>query len=278
MKRKPDQITNLLSAFVHLTPEEIEGYLTKSLDQNVKSMVEEHLESCPDCFREVRLIWENITEEAHDSGPSHPASKGSVLRRIWVKAIGAKTQDSQVVLPLPLHISRYAKLWIGQRYFKLEPVVGQHELLEAKGLSVSRLLSARTQERKDPGTYPMAIEGPKKSHVLTSLTRFRPAGNFTESKFSLSEEFESAAPSIPKLKDLHMYSKKPSPQYESMSSKAPGEGRFASIRTPEPELTPELILTWENEAVMVHILRSIKTEKIFLRIMAKGGSLPHGYH
>lgn len=287
MKKEPDQITSLLRAFVHLTPKEIEDYLTQSLDENSKSTVEEHLESCPRCAREVRIIWENIAEDMPGIQDEKRHRKGwrfvaPLFDKIFAKSTTAKTGDAQIVGSLPPRKSAYTKLWIGQRYFKLEPVIGQRELLEAKGLSISRLLSARDQERKDPGTNPVAIEGPGMGRILTLLTSFTPAGNFIEAEPDFPEEFEADTPPLPKLEDLHIFSKKPSHEYESMSSVATERHykseRFSSIETPASEPTPELILTWEDEAAAVEILKGIKKEKVFLRIREKVNPVPHHYH
>lgn len=279
MTRDPDPITILVETFVHLTPEEIEGYLTQSLDERARGVVEEHLESCPRCAGELRLIWKNLSEETRDFNdhhePSHPTGSGSLLRRLWIKAVGAKSQDNRIVMPLPAQRAAYTRLWIGQRYFKLWSVGGPYCLLAVAGLSISTLLIARAQERRNPGSNPLAIEGPGKTHILAFLNSFRPTKNFKAQEMDLSEPFESEAPPLPKLKELHILSKKPSqqPVYESMSSVAPQRtltpGRFASIEASEAEQKPELILLWRGENVTVEILKGPREEQFFLRIREK---------
>ncbi|MBM3301076.1 MAG: zf-HC2 domain-containing protein, partial [Deltaproteobacteria bacterium] len=58
------QIVGLIRHHLHLTGEEIEGYLEGKLDRDQREMVDEHLRRCPYCASELAFVREALADQS----------------------------------------------------------------------------------------------------------------------------------------------------------------------------------------------------------------------
>lgn len=163
MNKDFENVSRILRDHLHLTAEEVEGFLAGSLDSESTRAIEEHLQRCPLCAREVDIIREI------DSEPE-PGS-GGLLRML----------DFDEVLPLEKGARKqYTQFWVGDTDYPLTTMKEYPDLLEVEGLYLPTLLELRRKERIDPGRVPVAVEAYGKKPIVASLSSFEVAGDFQE--------------------------------------------------------------------------------------------------
>lgn len=163
MNKDLENIAKILRDHLHLTAQEVEGFLAGSLDSESTRVIEEHLHRCHLCAKEVEIIREM------DSEPE-PGS-GGLLRML----------DFRKVLPLEKGARKqYTRFWLGDADYPLTMMKEYPDLLEVEGLYLPKLLELRREERNDPGSVPIAVEAYGRQPILAALSSFEATGDFQE--------------------------------------------------------------------------------------------------
>jgi hypothetical protein len=137
-------IGSLIREYAHLTDEEIEGYLEKTLDSHSLETVEKHLRSCAYCTKEVELLREalDVTSPADDLDMSEESVRSEAVRIL-----------DRIRL-------RLGKVHFGDRTFQIEPAPGYPELLGlGENLVLAEFEDAIDEDKQNPGAYTLSIEG-----------------------------------------------------------------------------------------------------------------------
>lgn len=163
MNKDLENIAKILRDHLHLTAQEVEGFLAGSLDSESTRVIEEHLQRCHLCAKEVDIIREIDSEPVPGSG--------GLLRML----------DFRKVLPLEKGARKqYTRFWLGDADYPLTMMKEYPDLLEVEGLYLSKLLELRREDREDPGSVPVAVEAHGRQPIVASLSSFEAAGDFQE--------------------------------------------------------------------------------------------------
>lgn len=163
MNKDLQNISKILRDHLHLTAEEVEGFLAGPLDSESTRVIEEHLHRCHLCAKEVDIIREIDSEPVPGSG--------GLLRML----------DFRKVLPLEKGARKqYTQFWVGDTDYPLTTMKEYPDLLEVEGLYLPTLLELRREDRIDPGSVPVAVEAYGKKPIVASLSSFEAAGDFQE--------------------------------------------------------------------------------------------------
>ncbi|MBI5252231.1 MAG: hypothetical protein HY912_22280 [Desulfomonile tiedjei] len=206
MEKELYKCINIVRHYVHLTTEEIQGLVEKSLDPYEWQEVVEHLEACPYCAADLDLLAKIAEDlpigesvELKDAEVSDclverlslmiiPAEVRSPFVFYYGKELGrseprgsSESAVSEVVRSLLIRERKQVwRFWIGERWYPLQRVSICADLLEVAGLSVNELLSAILDDVRDLGTVPGAIEIPRRRPVVLPLADLVPASGFVE--------------------------------------------------------------------------------------------------
>jgi hypothetical protein len=151
-------IGNLIRQHAHLTDDEIQGYVEKTLDLHVLEMVEKHLRLCAYCTKEVELLREALdvrspTDDLDMSEESVRSEAVRILGRIRL---------------------RLGKVHLGDRTFQIEPAPGYPELLGlGENLVLAEFEDAIDEDRKSPGAHTFRMEGEGFAPVVVPMRDFR---------------------------------------------------------------------------------------------------------
>jgi hypothetical protein len=237
-----ENISKILRDHLHLSAEEVEGFLAGSLDPESTSGIENHLRSCHHCAREMDLIREIVSEQ-------EPGAEG-LFDRLGIGKI----------LPLrPKGKTSYDRFWIGDENYLLSQTKEHRDLQEVKGLYLRELLKRRREDRNDPGSVPVAVEGPGRPPVIALLSSFETAGDF-------KDPFEDEPPESGRIQFAALSSFAPiladvSPLAMGRRLKAlPGKGRK------EKKPRPKLILTCRAKSHSLELFHDPESDSIFLKI------------
>lgn len=207
MEKELHKLINIVRDHLHLGPEEIVGFVEKSLDPYEWREVVEHLDACPYCATEVDLfgkIVEDIptsdsveVEDGEASGcvterppltiipeavpsPFLPRDVGEVGRGdpASTHAIAMLEPIADVLVRERRRVWRF---WIGDRFYPLQRVSVCAALLEVVGLSVNELLRAILDDVRDLGSVPGGVEISSRRPVVMPLADLVPASGSMES-------------------------------------------------------------------------------------------------
>lgn len=163
MNKDLENISKILRDHLHLTAEEVEGFLAGSLDSESTRVIEEHLHRCHLCAKEVDIIREI------DSEPE-PGS-GGLLSRLDLRKVLPLTQGAR---------KQYDRFWLADEDYPLTTMKEYPDLLEVEGLYLPELLGLRREDRNDPGSVPIAVEAHGRQPIVAALSSFEAAGDFYE--------------------------------------------------------------------------------------------------
>jgi len=155
---EPTDIGNLILEYAHLTDQEIEGYVEKTLDEHSHEMVEKHLRLCSHCSKEVEILRGAFQETSLVDDPN--------------QLDAAVRQD--VVRILDRISPPYSKVWLGEKSFALVPVEERPGLLRIMGnLVLAEFEDAIDKDREAPGSYSLRTEGGRLSPIVIPLRYFK---------------------------------------------------------------------------------------------------------
>lgn len=158
-----ENISKILRDHLHLTAQEVEGFLAGALGSESTRVIEEHLHRCHLCAKEVDIIREI------DSEPE-PGARGLLSRLDLPKGLplvqGARKQ--------------YDRFWLADEDYPLTTTKEYPDLSEVEGLYLPKLLELRREERNDPGSVPVAVEAHGSQPIVAALSSFEAAGDFHE--------------------------------------------------------------------------------------------------
>lgn len=249
-KNNLEQFMPLLREYLHLSPEEVESYLTGALDGDSLHMVEEHIRRCPQCAREVAVMRECVAES----------------RGLFMGALDLCVDFIGNVLQFPRSLDAdFDRFWLGDVDFPLTPVSDHPGLMEAKELSLLALRRLRREDLMDPGRVPVAVEGSGRPPVVTSLSSFETVGDF--------RDFEGDEPHAFPLNALgicpfHLMA--PSSKRERDSDGTlgkflevlPGKGKEEDKEIPKPTL----ILKCRAKDHNLELFHDAASDKVLLRV------------
>jgi len=269
MEKDLEQISQLISDYVHLSRDEIEGYLEGTLDTESLQTVEEHLSSCVYCSNEVELIAESQAEEkaqeATASTRPGPERKG-LIGRIFGRWLSSDARPSVSERPVPVRGERkgeYSRLWIGDKSFNLESMYGG--LFEVQGLSALELTTAWDEDSKEPGTRPIAIQGTAKRPAMALLSTLAPERDFRkpapeEPRREVEPPARFYVPSLPDLKEREPR-RKASRGLDFLETTQ----SFSSLKGPEREV----MLRGETGHHKIELIREKESGRILVKIIDK---------
>lgn len=238
-----ENISKILRDHLHLTAAEVEGFLEGTLDSESTRMVEDHLRSCHHCTREVELIREIVSEQEPDSN--------------WLSSL----LDIGKILPLrPREEATYDRLWIGDENYSLSHTKEHGELLQVDGLRLSELLRLRRQDRNDPGSVPVAVEGPGRPPVIALLSSLEAAEGFTDPLEDEPRGLDKAAAADFRLFVPIMADAGPEIAARKPFKALPGKGK----KTKQPR--PRLILSCHTKSHSLELFHEPISDSIFLKI------------
>lgn len=238
-----ENISKILRDHLHLTAAEVEGFLESSLDSPSTQMVEDHLRSCHHCAREVELIREIVSEQ-------EPSSN-------WLFGLLGIGK----ILPLrPREEATYDRLWIGDENYSLSHTKEHGELLDVEGLYLSGLLKFRRQDRNDPGSLPVAVEGPGLPPVIASLSSLEAAEGFTDPLEDEPRSSDKAAAADFRLFVPIMADAGPQIAGGRRFKSLPGKGKKTK------KSRPILILSCHIKSHSLELFHEPISDKIFLKI------------
>jgi hypothetical protein len=240
-----ENIVTVLRDHLHLSKEEVEGYLEGSVDSETARLIEEHLQRCHHCAREVDLIREIVSEP-------EPEAEG-LFDRLGIRKVVSLKHGRK---------KQYDRFWVGDGDYPLTPMKEYPDLLEVEGLYLPELLKLRRGDRNDPGSVPVAVEAEERQPILGSLSDFEAAGDFTDPVEDKQEKVAKVAEMglrffAPILHDV-------SPAAARRQLKAlPGKWK----RRMRPK--PRLILKYNCKLNGLEIFYDEESGEVFLKVQAR---------
>lgn len=246
-----ENISKILRDHLHLSPEEVEGFLAGSLDPESTRVIEDHLRSCHHCAREVDLIREVVSEQ-------EPGAAG-LLDKLGIRKV------------LPLKQGRkkkYDRFWLGDHDYPLTTMKEYRDLLEVGGLYLPKLLELRRVDRNHQGSVPVAVEAHGREPIVASLSSFEAAADFQEP----SEDKQSRAARVAEesfrflAPVLGAGAVCPPPDVLRLSKRLRVlSGKGKTKKRPKPKL----ILSYRATSHDLELYHDAESDEIFLNVQAR---------
>lgn len=171
-------IGDLILQYAHLTDQEIEGYVDKTLDTHSLETVEKHLRSCSHCSKEVEILREALKDT---SLVGDPDQSDDLVRQQAVRILDRISPD-------------YDKVWLGERSFPLEPLAERPGLLRIGGdLVLAEFEDAVDNDREVPGSYALRTEGRGLNPITVPLRDFKDMRDIDVEELKLVAKAESGS-------------------------------------------------------------------------------------
>lgn len=163
-------IGNLIRRYAHLTDEEIEAYVDKTLDLKSLEMVERHLRHCSYCRKEVEILREAFSEPDLDDDPN----------------LSDDLARQKVIRILDKIRPQYTRIWLGDKSFPLEPSEEHPGFFGIGGdLVLAELEDAIEKDRETQGGFALKMEGGGLDPILAFLKDLRDVNDIDLEEFRL---------------------------------------------------------------------------------------------
>ena len=174
---EPNDIGNLIREYAHLTDDEIQGYVEKTLDGHWLEMVEKHLRVCAYCAKEVELLRDAL----EGTSPDDLNMSDEEVSREAVRIL------DRIRL-------RLAKVSLGNKTFRPEPVPGYPDLLGlGPDLVLAEFEDAIDEDRQNPGSYTLSIEGEGMAPLCVPMRELKDMNDVDVEEMRLAASTRKAA-------------------------------------------------------------------------------------